>query len=286
MADTDASPAVPPVPAEQRRRLRAEVVIVMALSLGASAVYSVVSLIAKLTAPGSLSAATARLNSSASPRPYLDLTYQLLNIAFTLVPVALAVWLIAAPPVGLRAGLDRLGLQRLAPVPPRLAAEDGVRRWRAVRAWRGWRELGWGALLAAAIGLPGLGLYAAGRALGITARVVPDGLQDVWWAIPVLVLAAVKNAVLEEVLVVAYLVRRLEDLGVGARARTACSAVLRGSYHLYQGIGPFIGNAVMGVVFAEWFRRTGRTWPLVVAHTLLDVVAFVGYRWVAGASWL
>jgi uncharacterized protein len=63
------------------------------------------------------------------------------------------------------------------------------------------------------------------------------------------------------------------------------SAVLRGSYHLYQGFGSFVGNAIMGLVFAYFFttkRRlvflsTGRVLPLVVAHTLLDVVAFVGY---------
>ena len=53
--------------------------------------------------------------------------------------------------------------------------------------------------------------------------------------------------------------------------------MLRGSYHLYQGFGPFLGNAVMGVVFAEWFRRRGRVMPLIVAHTILDVVSFVGY---------
>jgi membrane protease YdiL (CAAX protease family) len=33
----------------------------------------------------------------------------------------------------------------------------------------------------------------------------------------------------------------------------------------------------MGAIFAWWFHRTGRLWPLLVAHTLLDVVAFVGY---------
>jgi membrane protease YdiL (CAAX protease family) len=38
-----------------------------------------------------------------------------------------------------------------------------------------------------------------------------------------------------------------------------------------------LGNVVMGVLFAWWFRRTGRVLPLVVAHTLLDVVSFVGY---------
>ena len=34
---------------------------------------------------------------------------------------------------------------------------------------------------------------------------------------------------------------------------------------------------VMGLVFGEWYRRTRRTMPLVIAHTLLDVFAFVGY---------
>ncbi|GAA4957356.1 hypothetical protein GCM10023238_25050 [Streptomyces heliomycini] len=44
--------------------------------------------------------------------------------------------------------------------------------------------------------------------------------------------------------------------------------MLRGSYHLYQGIGGFIGNMVMGVVFVYLYRRWGRVGPLVVAHTL------------------
>ena len=55
------------------------------------------------------------------------------------------------------------------------------------------------------------------------------------------------------------------------------SSMLRGSYHLYQGFGPFIGNAVMGVVFALVYTRTRRVMPLVIAHALLDIVAFVGF---------
>ena len=62
------------------------------------------------------------------------------------------------------------------------------------------------------------------------------------------------------------------------------AAVLRGSYHLYQGIGPFFGNVVMGVVFAWCFRRWGRVLPLVVAHTMIDIVSFVGYP-LAAALW-
>ena len=52
-------------------------------------------------------------------------------------------------------------------------------------------------------------------------------------------------------------------------------------------IGGFIGNLVMGVVFVLLYRRWGRVGPLVVAHTLLDIGAFVGYGLLAGrVDWL
>ena len=92
-----------------------------------------------------------------------------------------------------------------------------------------------------------------------------------------LVLAAVQNAALEEVVVVGYLMTRLQQVGWRTPLVVAGSALLRGSYHLYQGFGAFVGNAVMGVVFSLVYLRWRRVGPLVVAHTILDVVAFVGY---------
>jgi len=63
--------------------------------------------------------------------------------------------------------------------------------------------------------------------------------------------------------------------------------VLRGSYHLYQGLGGFAGNLVMGLVFGRLYQRWGRIGPLVVAHTLIDAVTFVGYVYLAGhVAWL
>nr|WP_306420803.1 CPBP family intramembrane glutamic endopeptidase [Arthrobacter sp. JCM 19049] len=61
------------------------------------------------------------------------------------------------------------------------------------------------------------------------------------------------------------------------------SALLRGSYHLYQGFGPFIGNAVMGAVFGWVYLRWGRVMPLVIAHFLLDAVGFVGFALIGPA---
>lgn len=233
---------------DRPRGLRVEVVIVLLLSLGQSAVYAVVSLIAKLTAGRPLSQQTATLNPSQSPRPYLDLTYQLLGIFFALIPVLLALYLLGRQRVEL--GLD-------------------LRHPRS--------DLGWGALLAAAVGIPGLGLVFAAAQLGLNAQIIPAALQSVWWAVPVLIFSAVQNAVLEEVIVVGYLITRLRQFGVNVWLMVALSAVLRGSYHLYQGFGAFVGNAVMGVVFALFYLRFKRVMPLIVAHTLLDTVAFVGY---------
>jgi membrane protease YdiL (CAAX protease family) len=245
---------------EGRRVVSLEISIVLLLSLGQSAVYAVVSLVAKLTAGKPLSQQAAVLNQSQSPRPYLDLTYQLLGIIFSLIPVALALYLLAR--------------DQLRP-----------RRTLGLTAERPGFDLGWGALLAACIGIPGLGLVYVARLLGISADIVPAALQPVWWAIPVLILSAIENAVLEEVIVVGYLITRLRGIGLSPAVIVACSAVLRGSYHLYQGFGAFVGNAVMGVVFALFFLRTKRVMPLIVAHTILDTAAFVGYTLVPH-SWL
>ncbi|WP_431728109.1 CPBP family intramembrane glutamic endopeptidase [Verrucosispora sp. TAA-831] len=235
-----------------RRTLGTETMLVLGLSLGQSAVYATVSIIAKLTAEGGLSRQTAALNTSASARAYLDLTYQLLGIVFALLPVLLAVHLLTRDP------------------------GDPVRTL-GLDARRPWADLAQGAGLAALIGLPGLVLFWAAAQLGINATVVPAALPDLWWTVPVLILAAFQNSILEEVIVVGYLMTRLRQLQWRVGAIIATSALLRASYHLYQGFGAFIGNAIMGVVFSLFYLRTRRVMPLIVAHALLDIFAFVGY---------
>ena len=56
------------------------------------------------------------------------------------------------------------------------------------------------------------------------------------------------------------------------------SSLLRGAYHLYQGFGAGLGNIAMGLVFGYAWQRTGRLWPLVIAHGLIDTVAFADER--------
>jgi uncharacterized protein len=244
-----------------RRRLRLEVWIVLGLSLGQSAVYSVVQLLDKMTrAP--LAEGTSTLNRSQSTREYFDLTYQLLDIFFALVPVMLVIYFLSD--------------QRQA------TSGDGASPGSAFQKLgfnfaRPGQDLLQGLGLAALIGIPSLGLYAAGRALGITTAIIPSALDAYWWTVPVLILSAMRHAVVEEVIVVGYLLNRFGKFGWSVPLSILVSSLLRGSYHLYQGFGPFIGNAVMGVVFAWVYTKTRRVMPLVVAHALLDIVAFVGF---------
>jgi membrane protease YdiL (CAAX protease family) len=249
-------------PAPPRRWLVHEVWLVFALSLGAAGVRAAIDLIANIASGRSLTAQVALLNGSRAPgRPWLDLFLQLDSIAVGLVPVLLVGHFLT------RSGerLPDLGVDRDHP------GGDFAR----------------GAVIAAVIGGAGLGLYLGSHAAGLDLTVVPESLPHVWWRIPVLVLSALQNAALEEVLVAGYLLHRLRQLGWSDDKALLTSATLRGSYHLYQGIGAFAGNFVMGLVFGRLYQRWGRVMPLLIAHALIDIVAFVGYAVLAGhVSWI
>ncbi|MYR29986.1 MULTISPECIES: type II CAAX endopeptidase family protein [unclassified Streptomyces] len=245
-----------------RRIFRNETLLVLALSLGASGVSALISFIGSVTRPGGLKDQAATMNASAAPgRPWLDLAWQLFGIASALVPVALVLHLLTRE----RASGRDLGFDLRRP----------------------WSDLGRGAVVAAVVGSVGIAFYLGARGLGFNLTVVPEALPAVWWKYPVLVLSAVQNAVLEEVIVVGYLLRRLGQLGWSLMAALVAGSVLRGSYHLYQGIGGFFGNLAMGVLFVLLYRRWGRVGPLVVAHSFLDIGAFVGFALLAGrVDWL
>jgi membrane protease YdiL (CAAX protease family) len=235
-----------------RRRIGVEIAIVLGLSFGASAVYALVAIANRLTLDRPLSQQTATLNPSQSPRPVFDLIYQFLGIVFDLVPVALVCYLLWQ---SARPHLGRLGL-------------DGRRIG---------RDSLWGVVLVLVIGIPGLALYLTGRALGLAPTVVATGLDEHWWTAPVLALSALRSGVTEEVIVVGYLFSRMRDLRFGSWTIILSAAVLRGAYHLYQGVPAFFGNIAMGVLFGWLYARYGRLLPLIVAHTLIDVVVFLGY---------
>ena len=235
--------------------------MVFGLSLGASGLNAALNLVGALLSGQSLSSQQALLVGPLAINSWLDLVLQLVGIAEALMPVVLVLYLMARsgePPAV-------IGLDATQPT------KDFLR----------------GAVLAAVIGAAGLGLYLAAFHLGIALKIVPENLPDVWWRIPVLLLSAVHDGLLEEILVIGYLLRRLDQLGWTPWKAIIAAAVLRGSYHLYQGFGAFLGNAAMGIIFGILYRRWGRVMPLIIAHSLIDAVTFVGYALLVGkVSWL
>jgi membrane protease YdiL (CAAX protease family) len=228
-------------PAGDRRTLREEVLVVLALSLLASAAYAVLSL---LSAPIE-GIRVASVNQST------ELARQLVGIVFSLAPVWLVVHLLRRT----GEGVLTIGLA-----------------WDRPRA-----DLKLGGALFVVVALGGIGIYLSAIALGVNRFVVPVPPLGHWWTVPVLILNAAAAAVVEEAIVLGYLVTRLRQLAWSPFAAVAASAVLRGAYHLYQGWGGFAGNLAMGVLFGVAFLRLRRTWPFAIAHFLLDLAAGIGF---------
>jgi len=246
-----------------RARLWWEIGLVLAISVGQSAINSLLTFVRRLIVAAqqnqSLGQQQTQLNPARADQAFWDILYQLLDVASSLALVGIVLYLLWEPA---RSPFRRIGLDLS----------------------RFGRDLGMGALIAASIGIPGLALYAAGRALSLTVAVVASPLDAPWYTIPLLVLSAVRAGLLEEVVMVGYLMTRLRQLGWGPWTIILSSAALRGAYHAYQGVGPIAGNFVMGVVMGWCYKRWGRVMPLVVAHSILDIVSFVGYP-LAAAWW-
>ncbi|TFV54167.1 CPBP family intramembrane metalloprotease [Mycobacterium sp. PS03-16] len=244
---------------DQRRALRLEIAVVLAVTFGLSAYTALLRLLESVLL--GLSGQVVALNPRRSVYDLIDLGLNLAGVFQLLAWGALGLYLLWR------------GGQRLRDI--------GLGRPRV-------RPDLWGGLgLAALIGIPGLAFYQVARLLGINASVEPAELYDTWWRIPVLLAVSFANGWAEEIIVVGFLLTRLRQLRVSPVVAIVASSLLRGAYHLYQGFGAGLGNIAMGLVFGYVWHRTGRLWPLIIAHGLIDAVAFVGYALLAGhLGWL
>ena len=235
------------------RKHSQELWLVLMVSLGASAIYSILSLARKLTSTQGLAGSVTTINQPLAQTPWLDLVSQLASMSLALAPVLLALYF-------LRMDKIKIGL-----VPIKKDWIIGIS-------------------LPLIIGIPGIALYVVALNLGLTSRIVPSSLGDYWWTPVVLVLASLRSGLQEEVIAVAFLAKKLKLIKpeITIFAVVIISSLFRASYHLYQGFSAFIGNFVMGLVFGYLFIRTGRVAPLVIAHTIMNTAVFIGFPLVAG----
>ncbi len=80
--------------------------------------------------------------------------------------------------------------------------------------------------------------------------------------------------IVEEIVVLGFLVRRLEQLNLPGWAVVAIAVAVRGSYHLYYGwrVLPIIVWATVTVIL---YRRWRRLAPFIIVHMLWDASLFI-----------
>jgi membrane protease YdiL (CAAX protease family) len=92
-----------------------------------------------------------------------------------------------------------------------------------------------------------------------------------------IILVCVLNSLYEEVFVLAYVVRALEKLGgfwSSGAVIVAFSALLRTSYHTYQGAYGIMMVLPLGLAWGWLYYRQRNLWPLILAHGVIDIIAF------------
>lgn len=235
---------------EKKRTHGEEVILVLALSLLSGTFFSIISLLDRPIAGETV---------ALFPQSDLVLTQVMRRFVasvFGFAPVWLAIYLVRRSGEGPKA----LGLTR-GELP---------------------KGLLWGVPLGLALALAaGLG-QAATAAMGIQRFLIPVPELGHWWSVPMVVVDYLRTSFVEEVVVGAFMVHRLLQMGTKPWLVIGASAVFRGSYHLYQGFGGFFGSALLGVAFAWIFVRYRRTWVLIVAHFVLDGAASVAYLFAQG----
>ncbi len=88
-----------------------------------------------------------------------------------------------------------------------------------------------------------------------------------------LVALSMVNGLYEETFLAGYLLERLR--AYGAHIALGLTTLLRLLYHLYQGPIGAVSVTAYGIVVMLFYWRFRLLWPIVFAHTLADITAFV-----------
>jgi len=96
---------------------------------------------------------------------------------------------------------------------------------------------------------------------------------------PTVLAASVINPIYEELLVCGYVISKLSERH-GLGFAIGSSVFVRCAYHTYQGLEGVSAMMLGGILFGVWFARTGRLWPVIVAHAMMDFFPLVRFTWV------
>ncbi|MGC9960730.1 MAG: CPBP family glutamic-type intramembrane protease [Acidimicrobiales bacterium] len=235
-----------PVPPPDRRRLLAELLIVLAIFPLPYVLSGLQALVGYLLGEG----AGNRIPILFPGHKGAGFPFVFVEVLLPLAAAALVIYLLSLP--GPDGGPTAIGLDR-----------------KQVRA-----DL---ALLLPVFGLCNLIPIAGGgillHALGIRGPSPATGGLPSYYDVAYVAMAVVAGVV-EEIVVLGFVVRRLEQLGLRPLWVVVVAVAVRGSYHLYYGWGvlPLLVWATVSVIV---YRRFRRLWPFIVVHALWDTGLFL-----------
>lgn len=131
-----------------------------------------------------------------------------------------------------------------------------------------------GLLMACIVACYPLTWLGAGMAEGVNPSL--DAMVAGKLTLTAVVAVSLINPIFEEVFVCAYVIQALQRRHSPAFA-VNISVAIRASYHLYQGPIGAISLVIVGLILGWWFARTGRLWPAIIAHGLMDLLALMAY---------
>lgn len=155
-----------------------------------------------------------------------------------------------------------------------------------IRSGEGMRGIGLGRFDPRKDGMVGLGLWVASFVLVLILAWIfsPLGQRDVdflptelplWFRwVDALVIAGTAG-ITEEVVVRGYAQTRLEQLKAPTPVILLLPTALWGVLHLYQGASAALTIFCLGMLYAWYFYRTRRLWPIIIAHGLFDLTQLV-----------
>jgi len=91
-------------------------------------------------------------------------------------------------------------------------------------------------------------------------------------ALWIVALASLVNGTFEETFVCGYVITALKDRSTPWTAINISVGITL-LYHLYQGPIGLMFVVLTGVSFGYWYAQTGRLWPPIVAHAVIDFLA-------------
>jgi membrane protease YdiL (CAAX protease family) len=152
------------------------------------------------------------------------------------------------------------------------------------RSNEGWRGIGLTRFQPRTDGVTGLGLWITSFVLVLVLAIVfaplggpktpvdflPEELP-VWFRVIDALVIAVTAGVTEEIVVRGYAQTRLEQLRVPTPVVLLLPTALWGVLHLYEGPAAALTIFCLGMLYAWYFFRTRRLWPLIIAHGLFDL---------------